>query len=330
MTRIDMAATAKARAWQMVTSTGLGLVMAIVLAACGGDDGKSAATTTTTTLVPRPDRWVGITDDGRLVVVDAESGEHARVLGEFDHPDECPKAGEPAAGCRWVVEVALSPDGQQVYYETCCEPAPGVIHRVPIGGGEPEMVVFGAHPAVDAAGERLAVVELQWVTMHELGGERVVRFRDDDSPAMLHGMTWSPDGEQLAFVAFDRNDEAGRLHVLDLNEADSLADAYAIGPPNGGRSWTLPTFRRDGALVVVEQELQVPNSPEGPARAVVVDPGSGEVRERFDRSGAVLSQHHDRSGTYLLYVLADGSVRWELDGADSGVLADGGYLAATW
>lgn len=335
------AAVAKARVWQVAARAGLGLVIAVVVAACG-DDGERATTVTTTTSpsttstgepqapLPRPGRWVGITDDGRLVAVNAESGEQAKVLGEFDHPDECPRAGEPAAGCQWVAEVAMSPDGQSVYYETCCEPAPGAIHRVPIDGGEPEMVAFGAHPAVDPAGQRLAAVELQWVTVHELGGDDVLRFRDDDSPATLHGMTWSPDGAQLAFVAFDRTDEPGRLLVLDVHEADNLADARSIDRGDGGRSWTLPTFRRDGALVVVEQELELPDSPQGPARAVVVDPDSGEVRESFDRSGAVLSQDHDPSGTYLLYVLEDGSVRWEFDGTDGGVLAAGGYLAATW
>jgi len=292
-----------------------------------------AATSTTTTAAPavRPATWVAIDRTGRLLVLSAETGEVQRVLGEFDHPTECPQGDEPAAGCEWVVEVALSPDGATVFYETCCEPAPGNVYRVPVTGGEPELVVHGGFPAVDPGGTRLAVVELQWVAVQPLAGGPAERFADDEGGAtgFVHGMTWSPDGESIAFSVSDASAESLRLHVLRVGEASDFGDARPVPQPPAD-SWTLPAYRRDGLLFVAEQELLLDGRPTGPARGLVVDPRTGAVVEEFEYGGAVQSQHLDATGSHLLYTLHDGSVRWRSPDGASGVLAGDGYLAATW
>lgn len=315
------------------------LLAALGLVACGDGNGDRQAATTTTgvqettqpTRQDPPEHWVGIDDSGRLVVVGSEDGEVERVLGEFDHPEECPASGEPGAGCEWVTEVALSPDSQDVYYETCCEPAPGTIYRVPIAGGDPDMITNGGFPAVDPDGERLATVELQWVAIHHLESERDPElFESSEMPGTLHGMTWSPDGERVAFTRFERTDRPGTLQILDIAEDDSLDDARAVDGSADEGSWTLPTFRSDGMVAVAEQELELPDGPTGSARILLIDPDSGEVANDFDPGGSVLSQHYDSAGENLIYVTDDGAVSWrDFDGEDSELTPDG-YLAAAW
>ena len=326
-------------------------VVAIVTAgACGTDQDPaldvpddrstvSSTTTTTTAAAPttipateRPERWVGINDDGRLVVVATATGEVERVLGEFDHPTECPEGDEPVAGCQWVVEAAVTADGEQVYFETCCEPAPGVVYRVPIDGGEAVQITYGGYPAVDPAGERLAVVELQWVTVVPLTGGEQRSFRDDDGEvaSFLQGMSWSPDGSTLAFSVHDEDGERMRLHLLDVATATSFDDARPVPQPPGA-SWTLPQYRADGKLIVAGQEPNLTGPPiPGPAAGLVVDPRTGSVEEEFDYGGRVASQHVDASGVHLLYTLEDGSVHWRSSGGETAALAPSGYVAAAW
>lgn len=84
----------------------------------------------TTTVAPGnvPARWVGQDGDHRLVVVDTASGDVVRVLETFDDPDTfTEETGEPYAGGSFLGAIAVSPDGRTVYWERCCEPAPGVI-----------------------------------------------------------------------------------------------------------------------------------------------------------------------------------------------------------
>jgi len=320
----------------------LGMLM-LLLAACGTGDGDGDAPATPTigaTGTPTPDgsaqppeRWVGIDEGGRLVTVRTADGEVEQVLGRFDDPQDCPPPGEPAAGCRWVTNLALSPDGDHVYYETCCEPAPGTIYRVPAAGGESELVAHGAFPAVDPDGSRLAAVELQWIMVHELrrGNGQPQRLEAADAPPVaLHGMAWSPDGDRLAFTRFDRTDEPGHLQWIDVSAADGLGDAETVGAPADGASWTLPSFRSDGLLAVAEQELQPPDEPSGPATVLLVDPETGGTADSFDPGAAVLSLRFDTRGELLIYVTSDGQVRWrDLAGEDT-TLKSGGYLAAAW
>jgi hypothetical protein len=313
------------------------VVAAVTLVACGAeqDPALDVPSSTTTSTMPAPDvdrpgRWVGIDDAGRLVVVSGAASVE-RVLGEFDHPTQCPEGDEPVAGCSWVVEVAVSPDGATVFYETCCEPAPGNVYRVPMAGGTPELVIHGGFPAPDPAGERLAVVELQWVTVQPLGGGEARRFADEDGQVVefVHGMSWSPDGLTLAFSVDDGLGAGLHVRRLQVEEATSFEDALPVRQPPGS-SWTLPTYRYDGLLVVAEQDLAPADLPTSPARGLVVDPSTGTVVEEFDYGGPVRSQHMDAAGVHLLYTLADGSVRWRSAGAETGTLAPAGYLAAAW
>lgn len=70
------------------------------------------------------------------------------------------EVGEPFAGGSFLGAIAVGPDRRSVYYERCCEPAPGMVFRVDVDGGEPQRVTDGAFPALSPDGSRLAVVEL--------------------------------------------------------------------------------------------------------------------------------------------------------------------------
>lgn len=157
----------------------------------------------TTTIEPGgvPARWVGHDEEHRLVVVDTDSGEALRVLETFDDADVfTEETGEPLAAGSFLGDITVSPDGGTVYWERCCEPAPGVIFRAPVDGGEPEQVTLGAFPALSPDGSQLAVVELQWITVVDLATGDARRFTagGDRGPSALANPAWSPDGATLA------------------------------------------------------------------------------------------------------------------------------------
>jgi hypothetical protein len=152
----------------------------------------------------RPDTIVLVREDGWLVVVDADGGQ--REL-HFGGDPTGPPAGEEEGGPQFIDDVEISPDGEWVYFSTCCEPASGITFRIPIDGGEPEQLTFGAYPAVSPDGRWLATATGESVTLVELGGPLPDPGAGLLEPAATanvgccaRGLTWSPDGSGLAFT----------------------------------------------------------------------------------------------------------------------------------
>ena len=114
--------------------------------------------TTTDCLEPdggaRPDVVALVREDGWIVVADLSSGEQ-RELHLVGNPD-APPVGQEEGGPQLVDSVDLSPDGEWVYFSTCCEPADGTSFRISVDGGEPELVGKGAHPRVSPDGRFVA------------------------------------------------------------------------------------------------------------------------------------------------------------------------------
>lgn len=264
---------------------------------------------TTTVAPPRggalPPRWVGRTVDGRLVAVDTAAGGE-QTLATFDDPRV--PSSEPVAAGSYLGMVELSPDGTTVYYETCCEPAVGQVYRVPVTGGDPELVTTGTHPAVSPDGTKLAVVELQAIKVRDLATGAETRYEAATPPTMVSHPAWSPDGRSIAVERYDADVRVGRVVVLDLADGGDLDAAREVVAADADGTPRFPTFDAAGRLHVVRQGVDQEGGPLGPARIEVHSPAvTAEISRRF-LDQPLRSQHHDPTGGFVLRVLADGTV----------------------
>lgn len=318
-----------------------------------GPTTTSAPPTTTDTTLPgnggpgaeQPAQWVGVDDQHRLVVVDTATGDVIRVLVTFDDPEAFGDDGEePVAGGNFAGPIDLSPDGQTVYYETCCEPAAGLVFRVPITGGEPEQVAMGTNPAVSPDGTKLAVVDLGGIAIVDLATEEAARHQiaDLDRYPMVREVTWSPDGSQLAFVTYDADqswDVAWVATVAELGD-DLLAASREVALPDELGAPTSLAFVDDQRLTFVRQaQLQPgegPRAPDVPSRIDVLeltDPPTLLVRDLEEVPAR--EQDLDASATFRIVVRSDGTVAlgpvggWP--GAATGPqVVEGRWTAAAW
>lgn len=286
------------------------------------------STTTTEPLPPRatrPETFVGVTHDGRLVVVDVATGEEIRELARLGDPTAEPP--EEGPGPNVIVNVAVDSEHGLVYYEECCEPISGVVWAVPLEGGEPVRVAEGGWPAVSGDGQRLANVNPVNVTVQARDGAQWVHAPDRLGGVQALDPALSLDGSSLAFTARDPEKDRLGIVVVDADD-ESGASARTWRDPQG-IGWAHPTFRRDGDLVVVQQSSAVvATSDTGPRAARVVDPDTGKVVSSFQYPAPVNDQDYDASGTWLLVTLNDGQVMWYGGGTSAAVAT--GYVAASW
>lgn len=302
---------------------------------------RSDETTSTTT--PRradeqgvPATFVAQDPRHRLLVVDAAAGRIVRVLDTFDDPEAAAPPGEPAGMGRYLGALAVSPDGETVYYETCCEPAVGEVFRVPVDGGEPERVTYGTDPAVSPDGTKLAVIESQALKVVDLesGDEQRYETADNVPAIALENPVWSPDGTRIALERYDSSLADGRVVLVTfdgaedvLNAASTVAEADDAGSP------MRPSFDADGNIHLVRQHVDnrfplrsnliVDDglSSDGEARIEVYDP-LGQERLASQPSVLLRSMGFDPTGRSRLEVATDGSVRfWETDPSDPAAAA---------
>ena len=241
-----------------------------------------------------------VREDGWLVVVDLETGEEREL--HFGGDPEAPPSGQEEGGPQFIDAVDLSPDGQWVYFSTCCEPASG--HDLPHPGRR--RGAASRSPRAPTRGS--APTAAPWPP------PRRRRDRDPRSTAARdpfrriveccpQRLAWSPDGRQLAAVR--STGAAGDVPQVVLFDWDgtSLTPADPGKPDNPGRfvAWT----------------------PDGDA--------DHHQRRRLGRLDRSLSQ--DASYERLLWVDGEGVVR-EQAGLSSGELpAIAGVpeaLAADW
>ena len=288
------------------------------------------STTTTEPLpprAPRPETFVGVTQDGRLVVVDVATGEEIRELARLADPTAEPPDEGPRPNA--IVNVAVDSVHGLVYYEECCEPVSGIVWAVPFEGGEQMRVAEGGWPAVSGDGQRIVSSTWMAVTVQSRGGThwRHSTERPDAAFDEVSETALSLDGSTLAFTA--RDPERGELGIVVVDADDpSGASMRTLRDPQG-IGWVHPTFRRDGDLVVVQQStVEGLPTESGPRAARVVDPDTGKVVSSFQYPAPVNDQDYDASGTWLLVTLNDGQVLWYGGGTSAPVAT--GYIAASW
>jgi hypothetical protein len=273
-----------------------------------------------------PPLAVAVTSDGRLVVVDTSTGAELRELAHRDDPRAPVGEGGPSV----IDGVAVTPDGQTVWFSTCCEPAGGSLFRVPIDGTAPEERVFDVYdPAVSASTRFVAGVTSPGVLVHDLVGDDSRLWWDDRWSGDYQEVAWSPDGQRMALrVHLD-----GQLLLLDTRHFAFLEAEPADTSPDeprvvDGGGWSQPAFARDGTLVAAHTE----DGARWTRRTVDWD--TGRTLSDDPLPSEPLGQCYDRTGEWLLTVLKDpgdagGHVIWNGPGGLTGSIP-GTYRVIAW
>lgn len=310
------------------------------------------SSTSTTILLPtlapppvgeRPDQLVAIDEHGRLVVIEAASGDEVREL-DADGDPTVPVPPEAEMGPNILGDVALAPGGV-VYYTSVGEPAGGSLLRVgldgtPVGGADHGWA-FGNHVAVRPDGLEVASVSTADISVYDTTttpsdppGRQVL------DPALtehggLSALDWSLDGRLLAAEQrrYPVDDGSSLATNVVVGSAAGPGPARLLGAAVADRAYTSPAFRRDGMLVVADQDAcPDPFSPPGCGNALarVLDPDTGAEVASFEygTTSAVVDQSYDATGTWLLVTFGDGTLRWYGSGQTGTV--PGRYRAADW
>ncbi|MGK2948282.1 MAG: hypothetical protein ACSLFP_06895 [Acidimicrobiales bacterium] len=246
---------------------------------------------------PQPDVVVAVTGDGRLVVLDVATGDELRELAAYDDPN----AGAPEGGPYSISGVALHPNGQDVYFETCCEPAAGAVFRVPIdGSAEPEQIlnVFGID--ISADGRWVVGTTGAGILLHDLevGRSSALLGGDDDFLVSAERVAVNADGSEIAVVTVERDADG---NVISSGLARYPIEDGQLGEPTS-------TGGSDGRLFPLYTADQ-----ERPGRAM--------------GQGADLAV--DASGQWLLEVDEQGAIAVRASDGPV-VLSTGPFLAADW
>lgn len=292
-------------------------------AAEDGEDGEDAE-----------DIAVVVDADGRVLVIDATTGEEVRELLDDVAVDD------PASN-----DIAMSPDRTEVFVVVPPDEPPGDsrLMQVPVDGGEAEEIAQGTVPAVSPDGSTLAYVEI------EVGGEParaepVVVFRDLDSDEetrltrevpffFIPDVEWTTDGTQVVFTAGEI--QTG-LYAVD-RDAETLDDARRLGPDleedPGGTSWGPVAAFGEDQLAVVEVCCDLPR--EERWQVIGVDPADGSTQGELLPEDRVEATHldSDADAENLLFVVNGGPdggelLRWDGEGDPEQIHDD--VIVAAW
>jgi hypothetical protein len=287
-----------------------------------------------------PEQLVAVTENGRLVVVDTATGAEVRELARRDDPRAPLAPDEPVAGRRTIDGVDVPPHGGLVWFSTCCEPVSGAPHRVPLDGSAPDEPAGGGGFAPDfgASSRYVANVTPVGVDIDDpVGDFGLTWWAPDGIAGGVRRVAWSLDGQTVAITY----GQEGRLALLDVTrfQGTEASDAIEFDHQEPivvpGEGWALPSFARDGSLVVarstdegwVEVAIDV---------AAFLETGELVTRDLFaiEHEMIPVSQDHDATGEWLVVVEADddgvdGRIRWVGPDGSTGVVS-GSYRTAAW
>lgn len=232
-----------------------------------------------------------------------------------------PRSGEvvrrfPVYTGEGTAALSVDPAGEAVYLSRAATACRAELVRIPLDGGEEEILGHGAWPAVSPDGGRLAFLRGE----HCSGQDSVLWLRDlntgeewpvpeGEEPGLFGPPAWSPDGRSLAVASGSADPETAAqvsAAVILLMDVDSDNEITALGP------WTLPWAAPAWAgsdLLVVELCCDVIDGypDEDSSRVLAVDPQTGEVRRTIlETAGLVTSLETDAAGKQALIVATTG------------------------
>jgi len=299
------------------TSTTLGVT---TVAAPGGQAASSttvvaptdpAGPSTTRRPTPLP---IVAADDRRVVVLD-QSGAAARTLfdlGSSSSSDQVP----PIVG-----GVALSNDGKFAYFDVVGSSSAGSLKRVPVAGGTTQDLGRGVAPMPSPDGSILALIEAPepdtpaTLVLRPQNGGNEQRFELTDGTC--GNISWAPSRREVA-VDLCSGGEPTTVAIIDI----ASAGMRQLKPPEG-TTWSVPAFKPDGTLTLVEQR-------ERDAAVVALTPDRGAVATTILRRPSTTIATIDWSAPGDLLVCDyDGIVLEAIGGAKPQQVATG-FTAAAW
>ncbi len=254
-----------------------------------------------------------------LLLIDTSNGASSTLI-EFDLFVD----PENQTGQQFLFSVDVDPYNSLLAYDTCCDVDANQTHWYDLAGRAAVSSTQGVVPSVGDRGRLLATSDTTTIAIEDTtSGERNVMARA--ATEWFVGRTaWNSAGSVLA-AEVQAAEFAGPSIALIGAQSQSLDDATLLAPPND-KAWTLPSFRHDDALVVVESSL------DGSAhtRLIVID-WLGNMIDTVQLTGirSVLDVDHDASGQWLLVVDGEGDAFWFGPGG-AGRLPGSRYNAASW
>lgn len=300
----------------------------------------TTSTTTSTTAAPvvtggtledgRPATFVAITDDYAAVEVDTLTGEILHEFGQTGTAAELEAAEEMPPNV--LVGIWRLLDGSVVGISDCCEPAAGNIFYVAAAG---QLGSDPYHSEWKEHGWSLSASPTQNMFAN-LGYAMVVadpnvtadtgpgQWIDEPSLGFPYGAAaWDRDGSQLWWTT--KIGEVAALATLDLAEGAPTHVTVL--------SWVDANERIDGIGSQASGNLvgflhSYNADYEATETTGVVFSTEGQLVAGFPVETGSTFGGYDPSGTFLLYVDADGMVRWQ-GGGQSGALG-AGFVFASW
>ena len=283
-----------------------------------------------------PSTWFGTYTDvenglAHAVEIDTATGEVVRTLVTYStgECEEYDASGDCIMFLPGAAPVSIDVSATEIATGVCCEPAVGWTRVLDRATGEENASTFGDDPALADFGSILATAA------RADGGAYLLTDTSTGTSAALplstdwgNSMDW--DGERLAI-------EIGNGVAIWAWDGSISAEGDVtptVAPADPDRSWANPTFAASGNIVVAEHDTEGT----GHSLGVVLDTSGGFilavdslVLANFSYGGRVVQQTYDATGTFLIYTLTDGSVRWQGKG-QTGVLKnpDSGFTAAAW
>jgi len=272
--------------------------------------GTAPATTRKATPLP-----IVAADDRRVVVLDQSGSAPPRTL--FDLGGSSPSDQEPPL----VGGVSLSGDGRNAYFDVVGTPPAGLIRRVPVAGGPAEEIGDGVGPSASPDGSLLAVIEAPepdepaTLVLRPIGGGAIRRINLGDGTCGT--VAWAPVRQELA-VDICSGGEPTTVAIVDV----ASAGVRQLTPPDGV-TWSVPAFKPDGTLTLVEQRGD-------DAVVVTLTPDRAKVASSgLRRSSTTITTIDWSANGDLLVCDADGIVVAAIGGSQAQQVATG-YTAGAW
>jgi len=267
-----------------------------------------------TTRIPTPLSIIAA-DDQRVVVLDQSGAAAPRTL--FDLGTSTPADQVPPV----IGGVSLSGDGRFAYFDVVGNPVAGALNRVPVAGGPKQELGSGVAPMLSPDGSTLALIEApepdvpSTLVLRPADGGATRRFELGEGTC--GNIAWAPSRREVA-VDLCSGGEPVTVAIVDI----ASSGVRQLTPPEG-ITWSVPAFKPDGTLTLVEQRGT-------DAAVVALTPDRASVASTLLRRPSANINSLDWSpGGDLLVCDRDGIVVAAVGGTKPQQVATG-YTSAAW